>query len=111
MATLSTAENVTRQALLAKNASRVLATLASEGKKRLLESMAAALEAAESDILFHNEIDVQAAKEADLAGPLVERLELTSKSIRSMAQGVREIAAQPDPVGEVLESWKRPNGI
>src|SRR6267142_7062988 len=42
---------------------------------------------------------------------MVERLVLTAKSIKSMAEGVREIAKQPDPVGQILETWARPSGI
>jgi glutamate-5-semialdehyde dehydrogenase len=109
--TISLTEQVARQALLAKAASRALATLSPEQKLKALEAMAAALEQASSDILFHNEIDVEAARESDLSPAMVDRLVLTAKSITAMAQGVREIAKQPDPVGEVLEKWARPSGI
>src|SRR5947209_790220 len=111
MATLSMSEQVARQALLAKSSSRAIAELTSEQKKKALEAMAAALERAESDILFHNEIDVEAAQDTDLSAAMVDRLTLTAKSIRAMAEGMREIARQADPVGEVLESWTRPNGL
>jgi glutamate-5-semialdehyde dehydrogenase len=105
------AEQIALQALRAKAASRTLASLNSEQKNKALEAMAAALEQASSDILFHNEIDVEAAGDTDLSHTLVERLILTTKSIQAMAQGVREIAQQADPVGQVLESWTRPSGI
>jgi glutamate-5-semialdehyde dehydrogenase len=111
MTTISMAEQVARQALMAKAASRALAELTADQKKQALEAMAAALEKAESDILFHNSIDVEAARDTDLSPALIDRLTLTSKSIQAMAQGLREIAAQNDPVGEVLETWARPNGI
>src|SRR4051794_33160353 len=111
MATLSMSEQVARQALMAKAASRAVADLSSEQKKKALDAMAAALEAAESDILFHNEIDVEAARETDLNAVLIDRLTLTSTSIRAMAQGVREIAQQADPIGEILETWTRPTGL
>lgn len=104
-------EQVARQALLAKTASRRLALLSSEDKKRILLEMAGAIEAAEQDILFRNEIDVEAAHDAGLTGSLIDRLTLTPTSLRAMAQGVREIADQKDPVGEVLESWTRPSGL
>src|SRR5690242_443227 len=107
----TTTEQVARIALRAKNASRALAELSSDAKKKVLEAMAVALEKASSDILFHNEIDVEAAKEVGLNPALIERLVLTEKTVQGMAQGVREIAAQPDPIGEVLEEWSRPNGI
>src|ERR1035438_4829351 len=104
-------EQVARQAIQAKGASRILAGMSSEQKNRVLEAMAGALEQNVSDILFHNEIDVEAAREAGLAPALIERLILTEKSIRGMAVGVRDIAGQTDPVGEVLETWTRPNGL
>ncbi|MFA5976453.1 MAG: glutamate-5-semialdehyde dehydrogenase [Elusimicrobiota bacterium] len=105
------AERVTRQALLAKAASRRLMLLAADDKKRALESMAEALTAASKDILFHNEIDVEAATQAGLNSALIDRLKLTPESVEGMAQSLREIAGQADPVGEILETWKRPSGI
>src|SRR5258708_3987362 len=107
----TTAEEVTRQAFLAKTASRRLALLSSDEKKRLLLAIAAAIESAAADILFRNEIDVQAARESGVSPALIEMLVLTEPALKSMAQGVREIAAQSDPIGEVIESWTRPNGI
>src|SRR5882724_1429413 len=111
MPTMSLTQQVARQALLAKAASRSLATLTSEQKKQALDAVGAALEQASSDILFHNEIDVEAARESDLSPAMVDRLVLTAKSIKAMAQGVRDIAKQADPVGKVLEKWARPSGI
>ncbi len=111
MAVSTLTEQVARQAYVAKAASRRLALLGSDEKKRILLEMARALEAGGPDILFRNEIDVEAARESDLNKTLINRLVITEKSLQSMAQGVREIAEQPDPVGEVLESWTRPNGI
>jgi len=103
MPTMSLTQQVARQALLAKAASRSLATLTSEQKKQALDAVGAALEQASSDILFHNEIDVEAARESDLSPAMVDRLVLTAKSIKAMAQGFRDIAKQADPGGEVLE--------
>src|SRR5580704_17731280 len=104
-------DHVARQALLAKTASRRLALLSSDDKKRILLAIAAAIGASGQDILFRNEIDVEASKEAGLQEALIERLVLTEKSLQSMAQGVRDIAEQADPVGEVIEDWARPSGI
>src|SRR4051794_17703823 len=104
-------EQVARQALHSKATSRRLALLSSDEKKRILLEVAKAIEAGVADILFHNEIDVEAAREADLSEALVNRLVLTENSLKSMAQGVREIADQADPIGEVIQSWSRPNGI
>jgi glutamate-5-semialdehyde dehydrogenase len=104
-------EQVARQAFMAKSASRRLAQLPPEEKKRILLEMARALETGGQDILFHNEIDVEAAREADLNEAIINRLVLTDQSLKGMAQGIREIAEQADPVGEVLESCTRPSGI
>lgn len=106
----SIAEAVARQALQAKAASRQLALLSGPEKSKVLEAMASALDAASSDIVFHNEIDVEAAREAGLSAALVDRLVLTEKSIQGMAKGLREIAAQKEPIGEILETTTRPNG-
>src|SRR5258708_5208387 len=111
MTVTTPAEHVARQAYLAKAASRRLALLSSEEKKRILQEIARALETDAQDILFRNEIDVEAARESDLSEALINRLILTEASLKSMAQGVREIAEQADPVGEVLETWTRPSGI
>jgi glutamate-5-semialdehyde dehydrogenase len=102
---------VTRQALLAKTAAHTLALLPSEEKKRLLLAIASALDSAGPDVLFRNEIDVEAARQSGLSEALIQRLIITEKSLKAMAQGVREIAEQKDPVGEGVESWTRPNGI
>src|SRR5689334_8679736 len=104
-------EQVARQALLAKGASRRMALLTPEEKKRILLEIAGALDASGPDILFRNEIDVEAAREADISESLINRLVLSDTSLKAMAQGVREVANQKDPVGEVLESWTRPSGI
>src|SRR5690349_9193056 len=111
MSTVSTSEQIARQALLAKIASRTLAVFSSDRKNKALRAMAAAIDGAADDILFHNEIDVEAARQSDLNPAMIERLVLTAKSIKAMAEGVREIAEQADPVGEVLAKWDRPIGI
>jgi glutamate-5-semialdehyde dehydrogenase len=111
MNTASVSESIAKQALLAKAASRRLAALTPEEKSACLNAMAQALEAAASDIVFHNEIDVEAAKEAGLSGAMIDRLILTTKSVQAMAQSVRDIAGQKDPIGEVIESWTRPSGV
>src|ERR1051325_4405031 len=111
MTVSSLTEQILRQAVKAKNASRILSALSSEQKARGLEAMASALEKASADILFRNEIDVEAAKDADLSAALIDRWVLAPKSVQGMAQAVRDIAQQKGPVGEVLESWTRPNGI
>ncbi|MBI3291616.1 MAG: glutamate-5-semialdehyde dehydrogenase [Elusimicrobia bacterium] len=104
-------EEIIRQAALAKRASHRLATLSSEAKSQALTAMAQAIEAAAGEVLFRNEIDVEAAKEAKLSTALIDRLTLNARRVREMAQGLREIAALPDPVGEIISEWTQPNGL
>jgi glutamate-5-semialdehyde dehydrogenase len=104
-------EQVARQAYVAKGASRRLALLSSDEKKRILLEIAQTLEKEGQDVLFRNEIDVEAAREVGLQESLINRLIINSQSLAAMAQGVREIANQKDPIGDVLETWKRPSGI
>jgi glutamate-5-semialdehyde dehydrogenase len=63
------------------------------------------------DILFRNEIDVEAAKDAGLAEALIDRLTLNDRRITDMAHALREVAALPDPVGEVVADWVPPVGV
>jgi glutamate-5-semialdehyde dehydrogenase len=104
-------EEIIRRAASAKMAAYKLATVDSAVKDRALLAMAAALEKAKDDILFKNEIDVEAAKEAALSDALVDRLTLNEKRIADMIQGLKEIAGLKDPVGEILSTTTRPNGL
>jgi glutamate-5-semialdehyde dehydrogenase len=72
---------------------------------------AARLEERWRDIAGANEIDVARARESGLPAALLDRLVLDEKRIRGVAQAMREVAALPDPVGEVVESYTRPNGL
>ena len=95
----------------AKAASRRLARLSTKKKNDLLLAVAEQLVARQKEILQANQGDVQAAKEAGLSGALLDRLELNPKRFTEMVEGVRKVAALPDPVGEVLRKWKQPNGL
>ncbi|MBI3803752.1 MAG: glutamate-5-semialdehyde dehydrogenase [Nitrospirae bacterium] len=99
------------QATETKKAAGALAKCSTEIKNRALLAMADDLERHADLILAENAKDLAAGKEKGLAGPLLERLALTSKRIGEMAAGLREVAALPDPVGEVLKMIRRPNGI
>jgi len=98
-------------ALRAREASRRLANLSTEEKNVLLLAMADELVARKKEILEANRNDVEAGKAAGLTGALLDRLELTEKRFADMAEGVRQVARLPDPVGEVVRKWKRPNGL
>ena len=94
----------------AKAASPTLATLTTIQKNAALLSMAGALEIDSKLILEANEADLAAAK-GSVSEVMLDRLRLTPERIHAMAQGIREVVALPDPVGEVTETVTRPNGL
>lgn len=104
-------DEVLQRALLAKKASQAMAHLSTADKNKALLAMADGLLKEKEEILFRNGIDVEAAKDANLAPALIERLILNEKRVQDMAQGLREMAELKDPIGELLEEWDRPNGI
>ncbi len=104
-------EQLRAQAQRTKAAARRLAKCSSEVKNRALLAMAERLERESASLLAENAKDLEAGKKKGLTGPLLERLTLTPKRIAEMAAGLREVAALPDPVGEVLKMIRRPNGI
>lgn len=95
----------------AKAASRVLASAPAAAKNRWLLAAAAALEAQQNELLAANARDVAAAPGFGLNAAAVDRLTLTPKRIAAAAEGLRQVAALPDPVGEVREASERPNGL
>src|SRR4051812_8277366 len=95
----------------ARRASRVLATLDGNTKVAVLKRIAQSLRENAAALLAANAKDIEAARAADLAVPLVKRLELSEKKIDAMAEGVEQIAGQTDPVGQVIEGYTRPNGL
>jgi len=95
----------------AQRAARQLATVSGEAKVAALRRMAAAIRDARQALLDANAADVAAAEQAGLARPLIERLKLNDKRIAGMADGVEQIAAQVDPVGQIIEGYVRPNGL
>src|SRR3954449_4937090 len=95
----------------AKSASRALARLDSATRDAALEAIASALEARLDEILEANAQDVRAGEEAQISSALLDRLRLTPDRVAGIARGVREIAALRDPVSEVLEGFRLPNGL
>ena len=95
----------------AKQASRRLARLSTTVKNRALSAMAEAIESQSEFLLKENKKDVEQANKAKLSGALVDRITLTPARIQGMAGGLRDVAALPDPVGEVVKMWRRPNGL
>jgi len=94
----------------AKQAARKLA-VAGNQKDAALEAIAAALEAHTEEILEANREDLSAAEKNGMSRSLMDRLALNEKRVQGMADGVRQVKAQPDPVGQVLEGGVRPNGL
>jgi glutamate-5-semialdehyde dehydrogenase len=88
-----------------------VATLSSDVKDAALLAMASALRDESTALVGANERDVERAESGDTSATLVDRLRLTDARIDSMAAGLRSIAAQSDPTGEVVEGWRRPNGL
>src|SRR5436190_22098407 len=95
----------------AKEASRVLARLESGTRDAALEAIAVALDARVDEILEANARDVEAAEQGEIGSALIDRLRLTPDRVAAIARGVREIAELRDPVGEVLDGFRLPNGL
>lgn len=95
----------------AKEAARQLAQLSSEVKNRALVRMAECLEGQKEILLAENKKDLELARKAGLSAALLDRIELNPGRIESMSKGLREIAALPDPVREIVKMWRRPNGL
>jgi glutamate-5-semialdehyde dehydrogenase len=95
----------------AKSASRVLATASTELKDAALHAAADLLVERADDLLAANAQDVEREEAAGASPTVVDRLRLSVARVEGMAGGLRQVAALPDPVGEVPEGWVRPNGL
>jgi len=95
----------------ARAASRIVGRAETRVKDAALLAIAEALEADEERLIAANRLDMDAGRASGLEPALLDRLELTSKGVRAMAQGLREVAAQSDPVGEITGLKYRPSGI
>src|SRR6201993_4467348 len=102
---------MTELAKQAKTASRELARLTTAEKNTCLLAMADALERNAESIKAANAKDMTAGAQAGLSSAMLDRLKLDDKRIAGMAKGLREVAALPDPVGRILDSRMRPNGL
>ena len=95
----------------AKEAAREAARLGTEEKNRGLVTVAEELVAQTEWLLSENAKDLKEAEARGMKKSLIDRLCLTKERIEGMAEGLRQIAALEDPVGEVLRMWNRPNGL
>ena len=95
----------------ARAAAHRLALASTEQKNRALSLLARDLRDSTAAILAANQKDLEAARSAGQGGAFVERLTLTPERVAAMARGVEEVIALPDPVGETIARWSRPNGL
>ncbi|HEU5266078.1 MAG TPA: glutamate-5-semialdehyde dehydrogenase [Jatrophihabitans sp.] len=107
----ATQQDVRAVAQRAQDAAAELAPLSRGEKDAALHAMADALDAAGDDVLAGNTRDVAAGRESGMSEGLLDRLALTPERVAAMAQGLRDVAALPDPVGEVLRGYTQPNGL
>ena len=108
---MSTEQDVKAAAERAREASHVLAVATRATKDRALLAMAGALEAHEADVLAANAEDVARAEQAGTEPNIIDRLRLTPERVAGMAQGLRDVAGLPDPVGEVVRGSTLANGL
>jgi glutamate-5-semialdehyde dehydrogenase len=95
----------------AKVAARQLAQVSTTDKNRVLSLMADQLEAQSSFLVAENAKDLASAKTAGVSSAVLDRIALNAGRIKGMAKGLRDVAALPDPVREVIKMWRRPNGL
>jgi glutamate-5-semialdehyde dehydrogenase len=95
----------------ARAAAHRLSQLSSDEKNSILRAMAAAIRAHVPELLAANALDLEAGKAKGLSGAMLDRLKLDEARVEAMAAGIDQVATLPDPVGQVLDDWTRPNGI
>ncbi len=95
----------------ARAATRRLVQLDSEQKNVILRAMAAEVRARRSEILAANESDLQQQQNRGLSSAMTDRLRLGPERLEAIATAIEDVAALPDPVGEVIAEWTRPNGL
>ncbi|MCA1960501.1 MAG: glutamate-5-semialdehyde dehydrogenase [Desulfomonile sp.] len=108
---MSIKDDVLRIAVITRDASRKAAVLPTPVKEKILRDAAAKLRERRAFLQAENRIDVDAARSNGLSAAMIDRLTLSDKVIDQTAAGMEEIAAFPDPVGEIVHMWNRPNGM
>ncbi|WP_168119107.1 glutamate-5-semialdehyde dehydrogenase [Paenibacillus sp. HB172176] len=102
---------VRQKAALAKIAAAAMNRMTTEQKNEALSLMADALIDRQQEIIASNERDIQRGQELGTSSSLLDRLALNSDRVNQIAEGLRQIIALPDPIGETLEAFERPNGL
>ena len=103
--------NIEQIGINAKEAAKILAKTSSEQKNHALEAMSEHILADKKIILDANKIDIENNKKKKLSASFIDRLELNEERISSISDALKEIASFKDPVGKILDSWQRPNGL
>jgi glutamate-5-semialdehyde dehydrogenase len=112
MTTLTAPEQAIRdQCLQARKAAQLLATLPTARLDEMLDEIATQLEKDAADLFAANAKDIAAAEQAGIHASLIDRLRITEKSLASMVKGVRQVRSLPQPLGQKMLEWSRPNGI
>jgi len=104
-------ETIHQMGSQARAAAHRLSQLSAEEKNGILRAMAAGVRNAADALLEANALDLAAGREKGLSAAMLDRLKLDEARIEAMAAGIDQVATLPDPVGEVMEEWERPNGI
>ena len=104
-------DKITKMGSDALTASRALANLTTDQKNKILLAMADGILSEADQIISANAIDLDNAVNNNLTNSMIDRLRLDQKRIEAIADGIRQVATLPDPVGEIMDEWERPNGI
>lgn len=104
-------DNIEQIGINAKKAARVLAKTSSEQKNHALQAMSKYVLADKKIILEANKLDIENSKSKNLSESFIDRLELDDERVQSISDTLLEIESFKDPVGKILDSWQRPNGI
>jgi len=104
-------ETIHQMGRQARTAAYQLAQLPSEDKNGILRAMATSIRASVPALLDANQLDLAVGAEKGLSAAMLDRLRLDDSRIESMAAGIDQVATLPDPVGQVMDQWTRPNGI
>ncbi len=108
---MNMAEKIRAMAIEVRCAARQLADAPTDEKNEALRTMAAGLRRRAAFLQEKNRIDLEKGRENGLSAAMIDRLTLSDRVIEAMASGLEEVAAFPDPVGEVVRMWRRPNGL
>lgn len=108
---LTIEETIHQMGQQARAAAYKLAQLSSNDKNNILRSMADSIRKATPELIEANTKDLDAGKEKGLSSAMLDRLRLDEARIEAMASGIDQVATLPDPVGQVMDAWDRPNGI